>query len=586
MAAVVEAAGGEAEKVAAIVVRGREAGRALEAAGQDVADKAVLAAGWALLRPEANFALAEMAVRETGMGNVADKFVKNRRKTLGLLRDMQGVRTLGVVREAAAAGLVEILRPMGVVAAITPSTNPVATPANNILNALKTGNAIVLAPSPKGLAVAGELVRVMLAELRRARLPLGEEVLRGLVQVLPAARREMTQALMRAADVVVVTGSQNNVRAGYASGTPCLGVGAGNVTTIVDESADVTAAAGKIAASKTFDNATSCSSENSVILVEAVADASLAALRAMGGVMLEGESKGRLREVLWPGGGVSRDCVGRDAGVLLEAVGMGGAAAGGRFLMVAESGVGADFPFSGEKMSPVLTVYRVGDFDEAVALAEQILTHQGRGHSVGLHSAVSGRGEALGLRLPACRVIVNQAHCFAAGGAFNNGLPFSLSMGCGTWGGNSFSGNFNFRHLSQSVLVSREIAGREPALAEIFGDYWREVGEGEAIPASYRVRELLISEGFFDLETTIDDLVDDLVDIDEGEALAAEEFAEFLTEEALTEIAEELAADGFLNRTEEEGDVLYQKTNKEYNARDLWRIDAEKQRQVGEGRAA
>ena len=416
--------------------RARLAQQELEAAGQEAADAAVRAAAWSLLKPENNQRLSEMAVATTGLGNVKDKVLKNHRKTLGLLRDMQGEQTIGVVGEDRERGMTDILRPMGVVAAITPSTNPVATPLNNIINALKAGNAIILAPSPKGMQVARALLDLIYAEFARAGLPL--ERANDLVQLLPKAERALTQELMQQADIVVVTGSQNNVRAGYRSGTPCLGVGAGNVTVIVDETADPAAAAGRIASSKIFDNATSCSSENSLVLLAANADKMLAALAAAGGLLLSPEDKARLQQVLWRDGVLNRELIAKDAAELLAAINQQRAAAGVEnlavlesvtFLLVQEDGVGRDYPYSGEKMSPVLTVYQAEDFAAAVDRAESLLNHQGRGHSVGLHSSDEARAIQLGLRLPACRVIVNQAHCFATGGAFNNGLPFSSVYG-------------------------------------------------------------------------------------------------------------------------------------------------------------
>ena len=257
--------------VAALVGRARDAQRAFDTWTQERVDEAVTAAAWAIVEPGRNRALAEIAVRDTGLGDVADKIAKNRRKTIGLLRDLAGAKSVGVIGEDRARGLIEIARPVGVVAAITPSTNPGATPANNILNALKGANAIILAPSPKGASTLALLLRFVHAELDRVGAP------RDLVLQLPApTSREQTHALMRQADLVVATGSQNNVRAAYESGTPAVGVGAGNVSVIVDETADVPAAAAKIARSKTFDHATSCSSENSVIAIASVYDALLA----------------------------------------------------------------------------------------------------------------------------------------------------------------------------------------------------------------------------------------------------------------------------------------------------------------------
>lgn len=463
-----------------LMPRARQAQRQLEAGGQALADRAALAAGWTLLQPQHNQRLAELAVATTGLGNVADKVVKNHRKTLGLLRDMHGVKTLGIIREDAANGITELRRPIGVVAALTPSTNPVATPANNIINALKSGNAIILAPSPAGMACADALLQLIYAEFERIGLTYG----RGLVQMLPHAERGLTNALMQAADIVVVTGSQANVRNGYKSGTPALGVGAGNVATIVDETADIEAAAEKICRSKIFDNATSCSSENSLIALEAVGETILAALQQQGGLLLSAADKMRLQTLLWRDGRLNRELIAKDAPTLIAALNTQRQAAGEetldgagvKFLMVREEGVGADYPYSGEKMAPVLAVYSAADFTAAQRLADQLLRHQGCGHSVGIHTQDDTRPLQLAQQLPACRVIVNQAHCFATGGAFNNGLPFSLSMGCGTWGGNSFSENFNFRLLSQKVVIARPIAAKEPNLDDIMGDYWAQVG--------------------------------------------------------------------------------------------------------------
>jgi sulfoacetaldehyde dehydrogenase len=455
-----------------LVARARAAQRVYETWPQERVDEAVVAAGWAIVEPARNRALAELAVRDTGLGNVADKIAKNRRKTIGLLRDLRGAKSVGVIAEDRRRGLIEIARPVGVVAAITPSTNPGATPANNIVNALKGRNAIVLAPSPKGASTLALLLEFVHAELDRVGAP------RDLVQMLPRpVTREATFALMRAADLVVATGSQTNVRAAYSSGTPAIGVGAGNVAAIVDETADVADAAAKIARSKAFDHATSCSSENSVIAVAGSYDALVAAFAREGGVCLDAEETRRLEEEMFPDGRLAPEVVAQSAGAI--------AAYGGlvrpeleraRFLIVEETGVGAAHPFSGEKLSPVLALYRTVDFAAAGGVAARLLAFQGAGHSVGLHTRNFARAVELGLSLPVCRVIVNQAHCFATGGSFDNALPFSLSMGCGTWGGNSISDNLNYRHFLNITRVVMPLAPedvREPTDDEIFGEYRR-----------------------------------------------------------------------------------------------------------------
>ena len=469
-------AGGDAESVVAkLVARARAAQRVIDGWSQAQVDELATAAGWAIVEPARNRALAERAVADTGLGNVADKVAKNHRKTVGLLRDLRGAKSVGVIAEDAERGLVEIARPVGVVAAITPSTNPAATPANNIINALKGRNAIVVAPSPKGAGTLALLLEYVHAELARIGAP------RDLVLALPTPiLREHTFALMRHADLVVATGSQTNVRAAYASGTPAIGVGAGNVAVIVDETADLADAAAKIARSKIFDNATSCSSENSVIAVEHIADALLAALASEGGVLLDDEETRRLEDEMFHDGTLTSDVIAKDATAIAAVAGLVRPDLDlARFLMVNETGVGRDHPFSGEKLSPVLAFYRVPDFAAAASLAERLLRYQGAGHSIGLHSRRAERATALGLSLPVCRVIVNQAHCFATGGSFDNALPFSLSMGCGTWGGNSISDNLNYRHFLNITRVVHPLPAprvHEPADDLLFGDYRRRHG--------------------------------------------------------------------------------------------------------------
>lgn len=462
-----------AAAVAALVARARAAQAVADGYDQARIDELVAAAAWAILEPARNRELAELAVRDTGIGDVEDKVLKNHRKTLGLLRDLHGMRTVGVMSEDKARGIVEIGRPVGVVCAVTPSTNPAATPANKIINSLKARNAVIVAPSPKGATTCAKLIEYIHAELGRMGAP------KDLVQMLPVPiTKESTAELMRQCDLVVATGSQANVRAAYASGTPAFGVGAGNVASIVDETADLEAAARMIVQSKTFDNATSCSSENSIVLVEAVADAMLAALGKLGCVRIAGEDRARLQSCMWPGGKLSPGVIGQSIAVIAERAGLAEPAAReARILMVDESGVGPGHPFSGEKLSPVLTVYRARDFDEAQEIVRRIYAFQGAGHSVSLHSRREERALELGLKLPVARVILNQVHVVANGGSFSNSLPVSLSMGCGTWGKNNFSENMNVRHYMNVTRVVTPIAERVPAVDELLGAYFARWGK-------------------------------------------------------------------------------------------------------------
>ena len=458
-------------EVDTIMLRAKEAQNEFEQNGcQDIYDRAAFAAGWAIIEPKRNEALAKLAVKTTGLGNVADKITKNHRKTIGLLRDIKGAATHGVIAHDISSGITEIARPLGVIGAVVPSTNPAATPANNVINALKCGNAIVLAPSPKGAETCALLLKYIHAEFDKIGLS------HDLVQMLPVpGSKAKTQRMMELSDLIVVTGSQDNVRRGYSSGRPSLGVGAGNATVIIDETADLADAAAKISASKTFDNATSCSSENAVICVDAVYDKFTEALTNSGGAIVSNERQ--VIAELWSNGTLNRGVIAQDADKMIEALNLQETVpASTKFLVVETQGVGPDHPLSGEKLSRVLALYRASDFEHAVKKASEILNYQGAGHSVGLHSTDDSRAISLGNHLPTCRVIVNQAHCFATGGSFDNGMPFSLSMGCGSWGGNSIAENLNWRHFFQTTKIVRPIEARIPALDDIFEDYWSVVG--------------------------------------------------------------------------------------------------------------
>lgn len=468
------AAQGTESQVDALVAQARIAQAGFEAGGSQARyDHAAQAAAWAIMEPERNRLLAELAVRSTGLGNIADKITKNHRKTLGLMRDIAEARTFGILSNDPSTGITEIARPLGVIGAVVPSTNPAATPANKIINALKCGNAIILSPSPKGVACCEMLLGFIHAEFDK----IGED--KRLVQSIPApGTKADTQRLLELADLAVVTGSQDNVRRAYSSGTPAMGVGAGNVTVIVDETADLSAAAKKIAASKTFDNATSCSSENALVVVDAIYDDFLKVMAAEGGTTVPHSQAAGIIEKLWPEGHLNREVIAKDADVMIDKLGLAGTVPEGtRFIAVETDGIGPDHPLSGEKLSRVVALYRARDYDEAVEITRRVLTYQGAGHSIGLHTTDAERPVALGCHMPTCRVIVNQAHCFATGGAFDNGMLFSLSMGCGSWGGNSFDDNLHWRHFMQRTKIIRPIPPREPSLDDIFAGYWAEAGK-------------------------------------------------------------------------------------------------------------
>ncbi|MBE9558172.1 MAG: aldehyde dehydrogenase family protein [Proteobacteria bacterium] len=457
--------------VAGLVTRARAAMAQFADADQARVDEAVTALAWSLYKPDHAKSLAIRAVAEIGLGNVESKITKNTRKTFGTLRDLMRVKTVGIIEEDPAKGLVKWAKPVGVVAAITPSTNPSATPVNKAMMAIKGRNAVIVAPSPAASGISGATVDLMRAELAKIGLP------RDLVQILPApVNRQLTTALMKAVDLVVCTGSQNNVRGAYSSGTPAIGVGAGNVPVIIDEGADLDAAAEMIRDSKIFDNATSCSSENSVVIPEAIYEDAIAALERAGAWRAT-EYKHNIQAALWPDGSLSRTLIARDADVFAEGAGLPEAAKSAKFFLVEDDGIGPGHPFSGEKLSLVLTVYKARDWADAKRLVRDILNHQGRGHSCGIHTRNMDHARELAAETDAVRVLVNQAHTFGNGGGFNNGLPFTLSMGCGTWAGNSIDDNLNWRSFVNITHLVTTIPEDKPAENELFGAYWEKYGK-------------------------------------------------------------------------------------------------------------
>ncbi len=436
-----------------LVQKAKEAQKQIEKYNQEQVDEIVTAIAWALCNPTTNKLISNLAVETTG----------------------KGAKTVGVINEDKKKGIVEIAKPVGVVGAVTPSTNPAATPINNILNAVKGRNAIIISPSPAGQNVFKELLLHINKELDKIKAPTN------LIQTFETKiTKDLTNELMKHVDLVVVTGSQNNVREAAKSGTPAIGVGQGNVTVIVDESANLKEAANKIKMSKIFDNATSCSSENSIILVQKIYDEFINLMKLEGGVLLNNSEKKLLEKALWIKGKLNRNLIAKPAIKIATEIKLNlNSKDNVKFLMVEENGIGPQHLFSGEKLSPVLTVYKAEDFNHAKNVANEILNYQGIGHSIGIHTNKNERVMKLGLDLPVCRVIVNQAHAFATGGSFNNGLPFSLSMGCGTWQKNSIDNNLNYKHFINITKISTTIKGNEPKLKDFFEDYCRKYHKEE-----------------------------------------------------------------------------------------------------------
>lgn len=458
----------EKDIISILVANARAAMKKFANASQVEVNDAITALAWAIYEPSRARRLAEIAVNDTGLGNVPDKVIKNQRKTFGTLRDLlrEDAKTVGVIEELPDRGLVKYAKPVGIVAAVCPSTNPAATPVNKAMLAIKGRNAVILAPSPAGLSTTKTVANMMRAELRRSGHP------EDLVQVLPRISKTLTQKLMDASDLIVVTGSQDNVRRAYSSGRPAIGVGLGNAPVIIDHTADFKDAAEKIRLSKTFDNATSCSSENAIVIVDSAYEEAVAALVAEGGYLTSEAEKKEIQKKLWIDGKLNRNMIAKSPEVFANIAGLQDSAKKARFFLVEETGFGPSYPFSGEKLSVALTLYRSRDFEDAIRIVRNILAYQGAGHSCGLHSKDSNNMKLLAENLDVVRILVNQAHAVGNGGAFDNGLNFTLSMGCGTWGGNSITENLNYKNFINITHLSNIIPDETPTEDQLFGKYF------------------------------------------------------------------------------------------------------------------
>jgi sulfoacetaldehyde dehydrogenase len=453
------------------VGRARAAAQAIAEYTQEQVDELVTAVAWAVVRKDNAEALARQAVDEGGFGNYADKVTKINKRVVGVLNDMRTVRTVGVVEESPELGLVKIAKPVGVVAALIPTTGPDATPPVKALFALKGRNAIIVAPHPRTRRSTESVVEVMRAACAQVGAP------EDLVQSLAEPSLPKTQELMRQADLIVATGGAGMVKAAYSSGTPAYGVGVGNAVHVVDETGDLADAAAMIVAAKTFDNATSCLADNSVIVHTSVYDDLLSRLTDGGGHLCSAEEAAALQQAMWPDGGhvPTIDVVAKPAGEIAVLAGFS-IESDRTFLVVEETGTGPEHPFSGEKLSVVLAVYRYdGEVAEAARLVNDITAYQGLGHTCGIHTSSEENIQTLATMTKTSRVLVN-LNLNEGAGSPRCGLPFTLSLSCGTWGGNITTENVNARHFVNLTWVARPIEPRTVSEEDLFAEHWQKHG--------------------------------------------------------------------------------------------------------------
>jgi sulfoacetaldehyde dehydrogenase len=457
-------------EIAVMVDRARQAQRAIENYTQAEADALVTAVGWHVYKNRE--ALARLAIDEGGFGRYQDKVAKFENRVMGTLADMAGVKTCGVVEEIPEKGLVKIAKPVGVIAALIPTTGPDATPPVKALGALKARNAIIVSPHPRTKGTSVAVVEAMRQGCRDVGAP------EDLIQVIEQPSLGKTEALMRLADLVVATGGAGMVKAAYSSGTPAYGVGVGNSVHVVDETADLDDAALMISRAKTFDYATSCLADNSVVAETRIYQALLDKMIAAGGHLCTPDEKARLRAAMWPDGGhiPTIDVVAKPASRIAELAGFA-LVEDRSFLIVEEDGVGPAHPFSGEKLSVVLALYRyAGGIGGAVDLVNRITGYQGLGHTCGIHTSTDANVEALAMGTKTARVVVNQ-NLNEGAGSPRNGMPYTLSLSCGSWGGNITTENVSARHFVNLTWVSRPLAARTITPDAIFGPHWAKYGK-------------------------------------------------------------------------------------------------------------
>ncbi|MGI6576142.1 MAG: aldehyde dehydrogenase family protein [bacterium] len=451
------------EYIAGLVRRAREAQKIANGYSQERVDKLMTAVCWDIVKDGPAQEISRLAVEESGMGNYESKYAKLMVKLRGALRDMKGEKSVGIIERDESKGIVKIAKPVGVVGAIIPCTNPEATPVLKAMMAIKTRNAVIFAPHPRTKKTNTFIVNLMRQTLKRYGAP------EDLLIPIEEPTMEISKELMRQCDLILATGGSGMVKAAYSSGTPAYGVGVGNAVVVVDETADLKDAAYKVMRSKTFDLATSCSTENSLVIQESVYDQFLEHLQAQGGYLVNAAEKELLEKGMWVDGHLSRDIVAQSAQTIGKVAGIN-IPADKKFIMVEETGIGPGFPFSGEKLSVVVTLYKYKEFGEAIAKVNKITAYQGSGHSCGIHSTDNERIIELALNTFTSRVMVRQPQCLANSGAWTNGMPMTLSLGCGTWGGNISSDNITWHKLINTTWVSFPIENNQPTDEELFGE--------------------------------------------------------------------------------------------------------------------
>ena len=454
------------EEIEVLINRSREAQKQIENYTQEQVDELIRAMVWSVAKPGMAEEIAQFTVDETQLGNYDGKFLKIQRKTRATLMDIIDDKSVGILEEDSERAIVKIAKPMGVIGALSPSTNPEATPVIKSIHAIKGRNSIIVAPHPRAKLTNKKICDLMREAIVKCGAPAD------LVQAIEIPSLELTNELMAQCDRVLATGGGAMVNAAYSSGTPALGVGVGNAVITVDDTADLDDAAEKIRISKTLDLAASCSSDNSVILVESIYEEMISKLKDKGGFLVNEEQKQKLKETLWDEEGhLNTAIVAQPAEKIADMANIE-IPEGTGFYIVPETGWGKEFPFSGEKLSVIMALYRASDIEHAIELTNNIQAYQGQGHSCGIYSNSDENIMKLANSTKTSRVMVNQPQAASNSGNLWNGMRQTFSLGCGSWGGNGTNNNISWRDLINETWVSKPLSQTKELISdeELFGD--------------------------------------------------------------------------------------------------------------------
>lgn len=408
--------------------------------------------------------LARMAADESRMGVYEDKIKKNRGKSSIIWNHLKTKKTVGIINYDEETGVVEVARPMGVVGVVTPCTNPIVTPMANAMAALKGRNSIIIAPHPRAKNCARYLVNLFNKAIVKHNAP------ENLIQVIDEPSIELTSELMGAVDVIVATGGMGMVKSAYSSGKPAYGVGAGNVQCIIDKNVDLKDAIPKIVAGRIFDNGIICSGEQTIIVHEDDYEQTMVELKANGAYYIDNaEERKKLTKALFINGVMNKDLVGQPITMVAETAGIK-IPAGTKLIVVEASGYGDADVLSKEKMCSVISTYKYKTFKEAVDIAIANLEVEGKGHSIAIHSDNRENIEYAATVVPVSRVLINQICSTMNGGSFYNGFAPTTTLGCGSWGNNSISENFDYKHLINITRIGYYmIDAKVPTQEELWG---------------------------------------------------------------------------------------------------------------------